>query len=516
MTSQVRRKLPIGLQTFRKIREGGYYYVDKTGYVRKLVNEGKHYLLSRPRRFGKSLLLDTISELFKGSEPLFRGLDIHDAWDWSTRNPVIRLSFGAGHFRDPGGLLARFREMLDRVDRQWSVTTRDDSSPARLSALAKALRRKKGQRVVILVDEYDKPILDALDAPDIARANRDFLRAVYGFVEEADADIRFSFFTGVSNSKLSLFPGLNNLSDITLDPACSAVCGYTEEDLDAVFAPELVGLDRAAIREWYGSYRWLGEAVYNPWDILLLFHTRKVGAYWFETGAPTLLLSTLVKHRVSSVRLDGLVGDAGVLSVFDVDDITTEALLFQTGYLTITGESTRAGERFYRLGYPNREVRQSLNQNLVCHLVKDGTRQLANQIRLHELLESGDLDGLRGLFQAFFSSIPYEWYTNNDIASYEGYYASVFYSYFAALGLRITVEDGTSHGRLDMAVWFGDNVYLFEFKVVEMEPHGAAMAQLLERDYAAKYRGGAAEVYLVGVEFSRESRSIVGFEVGRR
>ena len=515
MTSRARPKLPIGIQTFRKIREGGYYYVDKTPFVGRLLNEGTHYFLSRPRRFGKSLFLDTLSELFEGSEALFHGLDIHDKWDWSVHNPVLRLSFSGGNFRDEGALHANLMAQLDSVERRSGVVANYDTGPERFAALVEALRRKDGQPVAVLIDEYDKPILDVLDAPEIARANRDFLRGVYGVVKDADADIRFSFFTGVSKfSKVSLFSGLNNLIDITLEPGFSAICGYTDRDLDTVFTPELDGLDRDAIRDWYNGYRWLGEEVYNPFDILLLFRRRKFGAYWFETGTPTFLLETLFRRRVSSAELGGLIGSSELLSTFDVDDMATEALLFQTGYLTITGESDLNGEALYQLGYPNREVRQSLNRSLLRYLVKDATRQMANSVRLRELLAKNDFEGLKGLFQAFFASIPYEWYTNNDIASYEGYYASVFYSYFAALGLDITVEDSTSHGRLDMAVRFGGNVYLFEFKVVEIEPEGAAMAQLRDRDYAAKYRGGGGDVFLVGVEFSRKTRNVVGFEVG--
>ena len=516
MTSPARRKLPIGIQTFREIREGDYYYVDKSAYVRELLDGGKHYFLSRPRRFGKSLFLDTLSELFEGSEALFRGLDIYDSWDWSARYPVLHLSFGGGNFQAPGSLHSALMAQLDAVERRSGVSSDYRSGPERLAALIEALHRRTGRPVAVLVDEYDKPILDTLDTPEVARANRDFLRGVYSVVKDADAHIRFSFFTGVSKfSKVSLFSGLNNLIDITLEPGFSAICGYTDRDLDTVFAPELPGLDRDAIRDWYNGYRWLGDEVYNPFDVLLLFRRRKFGAYWFETGTPKFLLDTLFRRRVSSVELGRMVGSSDLLSAFDVDDMATEALLFQTGYLTITGETDLAGSRFYQLGYPNREVRQSLNESLLRYLVKDATRQTANSVRLYELLEKNDFEGLEGLFQAFFSSIPYEWYTNNDIANYEGYYASVFYSYFAALGLDVTVEDSTSHGRLDMAVRFGGNVYLFEFKVVEMEPDGAAMAQLREKDYAAKYRGGNGEVFLVGVEFSRKTRGVVGFEVGR-
>ena len=257
MTSPDRCKLPLGIQTFREIRSGDHYYVDKTAYVRRLLDEGKHYFLSRPRRFGKSLFLDTCKELFEGNEPLFRGLDIHDRWDWSIRHPVLRLSFGGGNFMEPGSLHTNLMAQLDAVERRSGVASKYRSGPERLAALVEALHRKAGRPVAVLVDEYDKPILDTLDTPDVARANRDFLRGVYGVVKDADAHVRFSFFTGVSKfSKVSLFSGLNNLIDITLEPEFSAVCGYTDRDLDTVFA--LAGLDRDLIREWYNGYRWLG------------------------------------------------------------------------------------------------------------------------------------------------------------------------------------------------------------------------------------------------------------------
>ena len=230
-------------------------------------------------------------------------------------------------------------------------------------------------------------------------------------------------------------------------------------------------------------------------------------------------MDTLFERRVSSVSLDRTVSTAELLSMFDVggrsaaDHIGTEALLFQTGYLTITGEEELGGQALYRLGYPNREVRQSLNEYLLRHLVQDVGQQTANSIRLARLLAAHDCAGLQELFHAFFASIPYHWYTNNDIANYEGYYASVFYSYFAALGYEIAVEESSSHGRLDMALRTGGHVYLFEFKVAEMAPPGAALAQLQERDYAAKYRGRGEPIHLIGVEFSRETRNVTAFEV---
>ena len=378
-----RGRLPIGIQTFRKMREGGCYYVDKTPWLRRLVDEGTHYFLSRPRRFGKSLLVDTLKELFEGDAPLFEGLAIHDRWDWSVRHPVLRLSFGGGDFKQPGYLQQAVLDQLDGVADDAAIVLRYDSAPSRLRQLLKALHRQTGRRVVVLVDEYDKPILDALDAPDLARGNRDFLRGLYAVIKDGDADVRFVLLTGVSRfSKVSLFSGLNNLKDITLDPRYAAICGYTDRDLDTVFAPELPGLDRDAVREWYNGYRWLGdEAVYNPFDILLLFDTRRFGAWWFETGTPTFLLETLVARGVESFALDGLVSGDALLSSFDVGDVAPEALLFQTGYLTIRAVESRAGKTYYRLGYPNREVRESLNESLLRHLTGAVPRQTEHGIR---------------------------------------------------------------------------------------------------------------------------------------
>ena len=509
-----KRRLPIGVQTFRTLRETDCYYVDKTPYIKRLLDEGSHYFLSRPRRFGKSLFLDTLKELFEGNEALFEGLHIHRRWNWTVCHPVLRLSFGGGNFKQWDSVEARTMEQLAAAEGDAPVAS-EYTAPGRLARLLETLHRRTGRTVAVLVDEYDKPILDALEKPEVARANREFLRGLYGVIKDCDAHVRFTFLTGVSKfSKVSLFSGLNNLVDITLDPRYSAICGYTEADLDTVFAAELPGLDREAIRDWYNGYCWRGsQKVYNPYDVLLLFDRREFDAWWFETGTPAFLVEKLFERRVTTVSLDETKSTGELLSAFDVDHIGTEALLFQTGYLTIQSEEDLGGEALYRLGYPNREVRQSLNRSLLRHLVQDPARQTSNSIRLFRLLEASDFAGMKELFHAFYASIPYEWYTNNDIARYEGYYASVFYSYFAALGLDITVEDSTSHGRLDMAVHFGGNVYLFEFKVVELAGAGAALTQLRERRYADKYRAAGEAIHLIGVEFSRETRNVMAFEV---
>ena len=268
-----------------------------------------------------------------------------------------------------------------------------------------------------------------------------------------------------------------------------------------------------AIHEWYNGYSWLGgETVYNPFDILLLFDSREFKAHWFETGSLRFLVDLLAERRVRSVDLDGMRGTDELLSAFDVGAIGTEALLFQTGYLTIRGEERRGARTSYRLGYPNREVRLGLNESLLRHWVRNDAARVRNTDRLYDLLEANDFAGLEALFRSFFASIPYEWYTNNDIANFEGYYASVFYSHFAALGLDVAVEESTSRGRLDMAVRFEGRVYVFEFKVVEQAGEGGAMAQLKDRGYADKYRAPDVDVHLIGVEFSSASRNVVTFE----
>ncbi|EIJ36591.1 AAA-ATPase-like protein [Thiothrix nivea DSM 5205] len=509
-----RKLLPIGIQTFGEIRRNNHYYVDKTYLAVKLAKEGKHYFLSRPRRFGKSLFLDTLKELFEGNEPLFVGLSAHQQWDWSVKYPVLRFSFGGENYRETQNLANTLDAQLKLLEGQYQLPPQVDSISGRFAHLIVKLHQQAGQPVVILIDEYDKPILDALLYPEVARANRDFLRGFYGNIKDYDAHIKFSFLTGVSKfSKVSLFSGLNNLYDLTLTPDYATICGYTDHDIDSVFAPELPGLERDVIREWYNGYHWQGEGVYNPFDILHLFKNRTFKSYWFETGTPTFLLDLLFQRQVPSLQLGEMISSSSMLSSFDVDDITTEALLFQTGYLTILKEENLGGQYFYTLGYPNREVYQSLNESLLSVLVKDKSKQAVQSLQLYRLLENNDFAGLKQLFHAFFASIPHHWYTNNDIQSYEGYYASVFYSYFASLGLKVTLEDITNLGRIDMTLKFNAQIYIFEFKVVEMAPEGKALQQIRDKAYADKYRGLRQPIHLLGVEFSKTSRNIVGFDV---
>lgn len=514
-----RLRLPIGIQTFSEIREGGYYYVDKTPHIERLVSQTKYYFLSRPRRFGKSLLLDTLRCLFEGRQHLFEGLYIHNKWNWQATHPVIRLSFGSGVMRSRDELDVRIRDQLRiiRNDLGLSPGLQTDIAGEFL-ALIRDAHAQHHQAAVVLIDEYDKPILDNILEPNKARELREGLKNLYSVLKDADPHLRMVLLTGVSKfSKVSLFSGLNNLRDITLSPDHATVCGYTDEDIDRVFKPELGTLNRDMIRDWYNGYRWGGQdvtSVYNPFDVLLLLQERRFGAYWFETATPTFLVDILKDRGVFTPSLDHLTANAQLLSQFDVDDISTEGLLFQTGYLTIKDvKEPKPGLQLFTLGFPNLEVESSLNDALLPALGVNRNDAQDLQLKLLNILDKHDVAGLEVHLRALYASIPHDWYRNNPIAQYEGHNASVFYSHFAALALNITVEDASNHGRVDMTVDFGGHIYLFEFKVVEQLPEGKALAQLIEKGYADKYRASGKPLHLVGVEFSSEKREIVAFDV---
>ena len=506
------RQLPIGIQDFRTIREQDFYYVDKTSHIQRLVSQGRYYFMSRPRRFGKSLLVDTLRELFEGNEPLFRGLDIHGHWDWAVRHPVVRLSFG-GKYDNPHDIDGDILDQLEIAEHQAGLEPTQSSvtAPRRLRMLLDRLHRATGRQAVVLVDEYDKPILDVIDNPEMAAANRNYLRGFYGIIKDSARDVRFVFVTGVSMfSRVNLFSGLNNLRNISLDPNYATICGYTDHDLDTVFAPELPGLDRDEVREWYNGYHWLGdEKLYNPFDLLLLFQTRNFEAHWFETGSPTFLFRMMMERAVSPMELENLTTDTRQISSFDVDDIDIEALLFQTGYLTITAKERDGIQTFYTLDYPNLEVRQSLNQGLLGYLGRQGKEVSDSGKELGRLLAANDFEGFTERLRSFFAGIPYQWQGTNGPARYEAWYAGMLYACFRTIGLDIRVEDSSSRGRADMVVLHGDQVFVFEFKMADGEDDRddaarQAIEQIREKGYADKYKNRNEPVHLIGVAFGRD------------
>ncbi len=510
-----RKKLPIGIQTFREIRKDDCYYVDKTEFILRLIKEGKYYFLSRPRRFGKSLLLDTIGELFAGNETLFQGLYCHDRWDWTKRNPIIRISFGEGELQSREALDERIREILAEHEKSLQCTTQAKSIAGRFAELIEQTHAETGQRVVILIDEYDKPILDNLTKPEIAREMRDGLLNLYSVIKDSDAHVYFAFLTGVSKfSKASIFSGLNNLEDITVSPKYSAalrlhrkrsrssVCagtGRTGSNANARLVQRLQLDARGGLQPIRSI-----TVIQHPRIQTVLVRNRHADildrridrARLFCTGfrTPSRQRSAAVDLRRQQHRHRG---SAVADRLSDLERQTT------------TGRANRICVEIP----PNLEVKSALNDALLKGLVNDGMLAEQAQSRFYDLLSANDFTGLKIHFESLYASIPNDWYRNNPIAQYEGFYTSVFYSHIAALGLDIILEDVTHQGRIDMTVRFNNQIYLFEFKVVELVPEGKALQQLKDKHYAYKYRSANQPIHLIGVEFSKDSRSVIGFDL---
>ncbi len=515
-----RQRLPIGIQDFDRLRNTGSYYVDKTSLIQNLIAQGDYWFLSRPRRFGKSLLVSTLKALFEGREELFNGLDIQDHWDWSVTHPVVRLSFD-GKYNEPEDIARNLRTQLDVIERNAGLPKATyQTAPERLLDLLDRLHHMTGQRVVVLVDEYDKPILDTLRDPDQARANREYLRGFYGMIKGSAAHVRFVLVTGVSMfSKVSLFSGLNNLKDISLDPRFATLCGYTDADIDTVFALELDGLDRNEIRTWYNGYSWRGEErLYNPFDVLLLFDEREFKPHWFETGSPDFLFETLKKTSLSLRDLENRTVDRSLIAKFDVEDISAEALLFQTGYLTIIDENSDGFDTFYKLDYPNREVQISLNRELLAYLRPTHRIPSEEGATLRNRLEANDFEGFAETLRAYLASLPYQWSTSGDLARYEAWYAGLLHMAFRAIGVEVRSEESSSRGRADMAVLTGGQVFIFEFKMVDTAEEtesalATALTQIRDRGYAEKYRDRKELIHLIAIACGRDARNLLDVQV---
>ncbi|QLB39559.1 ATP-binding protein [Mannheimia pernigra] len=511
----MKKQLPIGIQTFAELVQENYYYVDKTRQILELIETGKFIFLSRPRRFGKSLTLDTIAELFSANKPLFTGLYAEKNWDWGAKYPVIRFNFAKGVAKSKVTIEELLFSQLQQNARQFGVALANYVGLGTLfDDLINKIVEKHQQKVVVLIDEYDKAILDNLENAELAIEMRDILRDFYSVIKGQDANIRFAMLTGVSKfSKINLFSGLNNLYDATLDKQFSDLCGYTQSELENVFSPELSGVNLIELKNWYNGYNWSGECVYNPFDVLFYFQTRIYQPYWFETGSPTFLIDKLINEKVDLGRITQQISDNHLLSRFDVGDISPIALMFQTGYLTINQQVERLGKVGYTLKFPNKEVQQSLSELLLRRFLHKQDVGLELNAYLYDALIQHDVARMQLVLKAFFASIPHDWHRNNQIAYYEGYWASVFYAYFASLGFPIITEDATSVGNIDMTLLVNNHVYIFEFKVVGKEvkesPLGLALAQIIDRDYAKKYQGQGKTIYQIGVEFNKDSREVV-------
>ncbi|HMV41969.1 MAG TPA: AAA family ATPase [Leptospiraceae bacterium] len=516
------KRLPLGIQTFSEMIEDNHYYVDKTMFVHKLASVGKYFFLSRPRRFGKSSFLDTLKEAYEGNEKLFQGLFLEKNWNWQKKHPVIKISFGGGIMQSSKDVLEKIEGILQMNEKHLGISCQNKTISNCFTELIQSSFEKYKQKVVILIDEYDKPILDNIEKPDVPYEVREILKGFYSVIKDSDNYIQFVFITGVSKfSRINLFSGLNNLTDITLDPDFASICGYTQKELNQTFADLLTDVPMDQLKEWYNGYNFCGDKVYNPYDVLNYFRTKDFKNYWFETGTPSFLIKLIDKRKFPIPDLENIQLTESSLNSFDIGSIELETLLFQTGYLTIESIQKVGDMTLYEMVYPNKEVRMSLNDVILKYLSTLNTEKELNKVKLYRLLEAGDINGMRDLFHAFFASIPYNWYTNNEIASYEGYYSSIFYTYFTAIGVEVKVEDASNKGRIDMVAILNGRCYILEFKVNEMTPNGKAIAQLKERKYHEKYigyvsthlgSGTVSEIYLIGVEFNKTDRNITAFD----
>ena len=501
------QKLPVGIQTFRTIIEDDYLYIDKTEIARSLIDNFRYVFLSRPRRFGKSLFLDTLKNIFEGKRELFKGLLIEEHWNWEVQYPVIKISFSGGiHCRESlrKNLFYILKDNQERLD----ILCEEQEDPNQCFAeLIQKAFKKYQQKIVILVDEYDKPILDNIEHIPEAITIRDGMRDFYTKIKENDEYLRFVFLTGVSKfSKVSLFSGLNNLEDISLNADYGAVCGYTQRDVDTAFAPYLEGVDMEQVKRWYNGYNFLGEKVYNPYDILLFIRNHKMFKnYWFETGTPRFLIELIKKNNYFIPKLNRLRVNESLANSFNIESLNLETIMFQTGYLTITRLIESDMGVGYELGFPNKEVQISFNNYILQSMMASGSQKEPIRHELFDIINTGDVERLEPVIHRLFASIAYNNFTNNAIESYEGFYASVLYAYFASLGLDIIAEDVSNKGRIDLTLKAEGRTFLFEFKVTDKEP----LEQIKKMKYYEKYGG---ERYLIGIVFDPRARNVSKFE----
>jgi hypothetical protein len=505
------KKLPIGIQTFSEIIEGNYVYIDKTEEAYKLIQEYKYVFLSRPRRFGKSLFLDTLKELFEGNKKLFEGLYIYDKWNWDEKYPVIKISW-AGNFQTLKGLKQVAFDVFKTNQESLGVICDNVNDPAScFRDLIHRAYKKYNQKVVILIDEYDKPILDVIENIEQAKINREFIKGLYSIIKDNDAYIKFAFLTGVSKfSKASIFSGLNMLTDISLNPKYGNICGYTQKDIETSFLPYFKDVDLEKVKKWYNGYNFLKDNVYNPFDILQFISNEFVfDNYWFESGTPSFLIKLIKERNYFLPSLTNLILDKKILSSFDIENIDLEVILYQSGYLTIEKmiEDELLSSIEYKLKIPNLEVQISLNDYIINYLFKGDNRLKSPLIKS---LYYEKLEDFKVALTSLFASIPYNNFTKNNLNLYEGFYASVIYAYLASLGINIIGEDITNKGRIDLTLFVGDKIYILEFKVDGQQ--GEALRQIKERNYAEKYLNEGKQIYLIGIEFSSEQKNVINFE----
>ena len=497
------RKYPLGQQDFPSIRREGKVYVDKTMYAYEMIETSKFNFLSKPRRFGKSLFISTLESIFLGKKELFEGLYIHDKWEFEEY-PVIRMSFSNIGYREMG-LEKAISEDLDRIYNSYEIPLNQKVVSQKFETLIHSLSNQFKKGVVILFDEYDKPLIDYLDKENLAQGkiNRDILKTFHSVLKDAEPQIKFLLITGVSKfSKVSIFSDLNNLTDISTNIKYAELCGITQEELETNFVEELKRYDKEKIREWYNGYKFNpnGKKVYNPYSILHFFYGQgEYKNFWYETGTPTFLMKLCRERHL--YKFDEVTISIGDLGSFDIENLKIEPLLFQTGYLTITGGDLEFDE--YTLSFPNKEVRVSYLRNLLEAYINSNQVETASILKdLRTFLKTKDTDLLQVAINQAFSYIPYSlWQKEN-----EQYYHAIVHLLFSLLGVYIFSEVQTQRGRADSIVMFENEVFIFEFKLDKSAEE--AFFQIENKGYADKFKDSGFPIYKIGVNFSSEKKAV--------
>ena len=508
------RKLPIGIQTFEKIRRGGYLYVDKTEQLWQLASNSVPYFLSRPRRFGKSLLLSTFEAYFEGKKELFGGLAIEKLEDKWEKHPVLHLDLNAEKYDTIESLNAILSNQLTQWEAVYGKGEDETTLSNRFKGIIQRAYEQTGKGVVVLVDEYDKPLLQAIHNKELMEAYRITLKAFYGVLKSKDSCLRFAFLTGVTKfSQVSVFSDLNQLNDISIDYDYGTLCGITHQELIDNFVPELEIMARrnemtaeeviAEMTSQYDGYHFhpYAEGVYNPFSVLNAFFKKEFGNYWFQTGTPTFLVELLKKSDYDlRTLMDGVEASAITFSEYRAEEDNPIPLIYQSGYLTIKNFDKRF--KIYTLGFPNDEVRYGFLNFLVPYYtpVTDDKKNFYIGNFIQEL-EKGEIDSFMQRFEAFFADFPYEL---NDKT--ERHYQVVVYLIFKLMGQFTQAEVHSSKGRADAIVQTPDYVYVFEFKLNDTAEE--ALQQINNEGYAEPFKADKRKVVKVGVEFSAETRNV--------
>jgi hypothetical protein len=514
---QMLKSLPIGIQTYSELINNGFLYIDKTEYIYKMIKKKGYYFLSRPRRFGKSLLISTLEAIFLGKKELFKGLWIEKKeYDWQ-KHPVIRLDFTQIYNQEPeefkNGLKRRLLEIAEDYNINIDVNIPESEV---FKDLIKGLCKKTQQNVAILIDEYDKPIIDNINKIEIAKKNRDILKSFYGIMKGADEYIRFVILTGVTKfSRVSIFSDLNNLHDITTSPDYACMLGCTKKEIVEYFSEYIKLLAdkendnekriKDKIEYWYNGYRFSDSKmkVYNLFSLLLLFKELNFKNYWFETGTPTFLINLIKEENYDLNNLEYEEVNELAFSNYEIEHLDVMPLLFQTGYLTIKDYDKK--NNLYKLYYPNYEVKQSFLRYLAASYSNIKTWHIDSYLlKIIKYLKENNLEKFFQTLHIFFSNINYELHIKS-----EKYYQTIFYVIFKLIGLQVEAEVSTNIGRIDVVIELEDKLYIFEFKINDTPEN--ALKQIKDNKYYEKYLSLNKDIFCVGASFSLDNRNIMNW-----